>query len=112
CMSNMEKMFGPHDGKEEDIPHAPLPQNRPGFVCLSFDELATEQRVEYFDNTDEMGGFCIEHVNKLKSIVIGDDTTTLEAAANAIRGGEVHIAHEATVGAISRHARSNYSANP
>ncbi|KAK7024312.1 hypothetical protein VNI00_016436 [Paramarasmius palmivorus] len=111
-MSNIESMFGPHHGKDELIPHQPLPQERPGFVVFSWDELAIEQRFEYLDSTDEVIGGCMEHSSSIESVVVGRDTRVLEAVALAVRDGKLHPAHEATVGAVHCHRRRNYEANP
>ncbi|KAJ6599974.1 hypothetical protein DFH09DRAFT_1271514 [Mycena vulgaris] len=79
---------------------------------LSFDELATERRIDYMPATDEMGGFCLEHLDALKTVKIGKDTKTVEEAAEAVREGRVHISHETSVGAISRLSQTNYGAKP
>lgn len=79
---------------------------------LSFDELAIDRRIDYMTETDEMGGFCIEHVNALETTKVGKGIQNVEAAVTAVREGKVHIAHEASVGAISRLSRTNYGARP
>ncbi|KAJ7826505.1 hypothetical protein B0H13DRAFT_2440548, partial [Mycena leptocephala] len=79
---------------------------------LSFDELATERRIDYMAETDEMGGFCHEHLSTLESVKIGKDTRMVEAAVTAVKGGSVHISHETCVGAISRLYETGYGARP
>ncbi|KAJ7659168.1 hypothetical protein DFH06DRAFT_1406208 [Mycena polygramma] len=79
---------------------------------LSFDELAAERRIDYMTATDQMGGFCLEHLNGLETIKVGKGIETVEAAVEAVKEGKVHIAHEISVGAISHLARTNYGAKP
>ncbi|KAJ7113517.1 hypothetical protein C8R44DRAFT_630955, partial [Mycena epipterygia] len=80
--------------------------------ALSFDELAIDRRIDYMAETDEMGGLWIEHVHELETTKVGKGIQCVEAAVAAVRGGKVHIVHEASVGAISRLARTNYGARP
>ncbi|KAJ7809652.1 hypothetical protein B0H14DRAFT_2194888, partial [Mycena olivaceomarginata] len=79
---------------------------------MSFDELALEKHVDYMTSTDEMGGFCSEHLNALETIKVGKDIRTVEAAVAAAKEGKVHIAQEVSVGAISHLSRTNYGARP
>ncbi|KAF7351813.1 hypothetical protein MVEN_01142400 [Mycena venus] len=107
--NNITTMFGSHEEKGGKSREAPVK------ICghtLMFDEIATERKVEYMSTTDEMAGFCLEHVDALKSLTVGKDTTTVEAAVTAVKEGKVHIAHEATVGAISHLSRHDYGAKP
>ncbi|KAJ7447664.1 hypothetical protein FB451DRAFT_1535824 [Mycena latifolia] len=111
--SNITALFGPHtrrDAGKSDTGVEPPPT-----VCghtLSFDELATERRIDYLSETDEMGGFCIEHSSVLKTVKVGKDTHTVEAAVAAVKDGSIHISHETSVGAISRLYETNYGAKP
>ncbi|KAJ6603348.1 hypothetical protein DFH09DRAFT_1019322 [Mycena vulgaris] len=81
---------------------------------MSFDELATERRVDYLPETDKMAGFCLEHLpsSGLVTTKVGADIQTVEAAVAAVREGKVHIAHETCVGAISHLSETNYGAKP
>ncbi|KAJ7855102.1 hypothetical protein B0H13DRAFT_1525333, partial [Mycena leptocephala] len=79
---------------------------------LSFDELATERRIDYMTATDEMGGFCFELLDELETIKVGKNIRTVEAAVKAVKAGKVHVAQEASVGAISHLSRTNYGARP
>ncbi|KAJ7939359.1 hypothetical protein B0H13DRAFT_1850661 [Mycena leptocephala] len=95
---NIAALFGAHtrrDGETESF----LPI-KCGHTLL-FDELATERKVDYMTETDEMGGFCIEHLAGLETVKVGKDTSTVEAAVAAVKEGKVHISHETSVGAIS-----------
>ncbi|KAJ6523729.1 hypothetical protein B0H19DRAFT_1345083 [Mycena capillaripes] len=74
--------------------------------------LATERRIDYIPATDEMGGFCHEHLKALDTVKVGKDIRNVEAAVAAVREGKVHIAQEASVGAISRLSRTGYGARP
>ncbi|KAJ7791148.1 hypothetical protein B0H14DRAFT_2625338 [Mycena olivaceomarginata] len=110
---NIAALFGPrtrHDAGESDPP-----TEQPPIKCghtLSFDELATERKIDYMTETDEMGGFCIEHLSALETVKVGKDTGTVEAAVALVKEGKVHISHETSVGAISRLYETNYGAKP
>lgn len=109
---NISALFGSRisfdDGTELAVD---VPPTRYGHT-LSFDELATERRIDYMTATDDMGGFCLEHLDGLETVKVGKDIRTVEAAVAAVRDGKVHIAHEASVGAISSYSRTNYGARP
>ncbi|KAJ7805986.1 hypothetical protein B0H14DRAFT_2610775 [Mycena olivaceomarginata] len=79
---------------------------------VAFDELATERRIDYVTETDEMGGFCMEHLAELETVKVGKGTCTVEAAFAAVKEGKVHIAQETCVGAIKRLYETNYGAKP
>ncbi|KAJ7654345.1 hypothetical protein B0H17DRAFT_1214334 [Mycena rosella] len=102
-------MFGPHNEKGGKAREAPAK------ICghaLMFDEIAIDPKVDYMSAIDEMAGFCLEHVSALETLVIGKDTKTVDAAVAAVNDGKVHVAHEATVGAISHLSRHDYGAKP
>ncbi|KAJ6574023.1 hypothetical protein B0H10DRAFT_1963829 [Mycena sp. CBHHK59/15] len=106
---NITTLFGSHTLRDKETDSF-LP-----IKCghtLSFDELATERKVVYMTETDEMGGFCIEHLAGLDTIKVGKYTHTVEAAVSAVKEGKVHISHETCVGAISRLYETNYGAKP
>ncbi|KAJ6622485.1 hypothetical protein B0H10DRAFT_1787994, partial [Mycena sp. CBHHK59/15] len=95
---NMATMFGLHDEKGGKSREAPIK------ICghtLMFYELATERRIDYMSTTDQMAGFCLEHVNALQTLAVGKDTQTVKDAVTAVKEGKVHIVHKTTVGAIS-----------
>ncbi|KAJ7033003.1 hypothetical protein C8F04DRAFT_1039898 [Mycena alexandri] len=98
---NIAALFGPHK---------PLPSRH--LYTLSFDEIASERRIEYMAATDSMAGLCLEHVDALPTVKVGKDTQQVEAAAAAVRDGKVHIACEVSVGAISRLSEKGYGAKP
>lgn len=105
-------LFGTHSRRDVDT--GDLIQQQP-VKCghtLSFDELATERKIDYMTQTDEMGGFCTEHLSALKTVKVGKDARTVEAAVTAVKEGKVHIAHETSVGAISHLYETNYGAKP
>ncbi|THU94060.1 hypothetical protein K435DRAFT_669146, partial [Dendrothele bispora CBS 962.96] len=108
-IANIDSIFGPHEGKDGELVN--LPRARSGHT-LSFDQIATEKKVGYIPETDEMTGFCLEHVHELNSVIVSSDTKTIQAAAQAVREGRVHLAHEASVGAISSHSQYDYHARP
>ena len=109
--SNITALFGPHMRRDDSSTVRPTPVVRCGHT-LSFDELATERRIDYLPETDQMAGFCLEHVSALETVNVGKDTSTVEAAVSAVRNGSVHISHETSVGAISRLFETNYGARP
>ncbi|KAF7335508.1 hypothetical protein MVEN_02204600 [Mycena venus] len=105
---NITTMFGSHE------PRGVGSNGSPG-ICghnLSFDEIAIERRIEYMPTTDQMAGFCLQHVDALERITVGKDTQAVEAAVEAVKSGRVHIAHETTVGAISHLSGRDYGAKP
>jgi hypothetical protein len=106
---NIMTMFGAHEEKGGKSREATIK------TCghtLMFDELATERKVDYMPSTDQMAGFCLEHVDALQTLTVGKDTQTVEEAVTAVKEGRVHIAHETTVGAIAHLSRRNYGAKP
>lgn len=106
---NITTMFG---RPARDDVEAAIPE-RCGHT-LSFDELATERKIDYMPLTDEMGGFCLEHLKTsgLETVKVGRDIQTVEAAVTAVKEGKVHIAHETSVGAIAHLSATNYGAKP
>ncbi|KAJ7829570.1 hypothetical protein B0H14DRAFT_2182727, partial [Mycena olivaceomarginata] len=72
-------------------------------------DVALERRIDYLPETDEMGGFCLEHLDGLETVNVGKDIRTVEAAVEAVKEGKVHIAQEFTVGAIAHLSKTNYS---
>ncbi|KAF8206640.1 hypothetical protein K438DRAFT_1962974 [Mycena galopus ATCC 62051] len=91
---NISTMFGPHDEKGGKAREAPTK------ICgyaLMFDVIAIDPKVDYI---------------ALESLVIGKDTKTVDAAVAAVKEGKVHVAHEATVGAISHLSLHDYGAKP
>ncbi|KAJ7241100.1 hypothetical protein C8J57DRAFT_1085356, partial [Mycena rebaudengoi] len=108
---NISALFGPHKRRGAQ---APDPEPSP-IICLhtlSFDEMATERKIDYLTETDKMGGFCLEHLKALETIEVGKDTKAVEAAVAAVREGKVHISHETSVGAIARLSEKHYGAKP
>ncbi|KAK7002388.1 hypothetical protein R3P38DRAFT_3605442, partial [Favolaschia claudopus] len=108
---NISALFGPRESHSDQASHVEEEDDPYGF-SLSFDEVAAERRIDYFPETDEMGGFCLEHRAALDSIKVGTNTQTVEAAVTAVREGKVHISHEISVGAISRLSETGYGAKP
>ncbi|KAL1724660.1 hypothetical protein EV714DRAFT_278400, partial [Schizophyllum commune] len=79
---------------------------------LGTDEVAMDGRVCYLPSTDQMGGCCREHVEKLRSVQMGTDLHNALDAARAVRDGEVHIAKEISCTAVFPHSRDGYGARP
>ncbi|KAJ7444422.1 hypothetical protein B0H11DRAFT_2250104 [Mycena galericulata] len=92
---NISTMFGPHEekgGKSREVPIK---------ICghtLMFDELATERRIDYMSTTDQMAGFCLEHVDALPTLLVGKDTQTVEAAVTAVKEGKDYGAKPVFIG--------------
>ncbi|KAG5634042.1 hypothetical protein H0H81_003657 [Sphagnurus paluster] len=103
-MANISTLFGCDAGL--DIPHAQV-----GHI-LSLNEIAGDSHMCYLPKTDEMAGFCCEHVHKLLSVKMGSDLTSVLSAAQAVKDGKVHIGKEFTIASISAHAAKNYGAKP
>lgn len=103
-MENITTLFGHGSGLETP--------NRPVGHTLALDEIAGDGRVCYLPKTDEMAGFCREHVHSLPTVKMGLDLSSVLAAAQAVKDGEVHIGKEFTVASISAHAEKNYGAKP
>ncbi|KAJ7658036.1 hypothetical protein B0H17DRAFT_1145739 [Mycena rosella] len=64
------------------------------------------------DGATRWAAFCLEHLDALKTVQVGKDTQTVEAAVAEVRAGRVHISHETSVGAISRLSEIGYGAKP
>ncbi|KAL1669560.1 hypothetical protein GGF50DRAFT_44200, partial [Schizophyllum commune] len=79
---------------------------------MGTDEASMDGRVCYLPATDEMGGCCREHAEKLRSLKMGDDLRNSMAAAQAVKDGEVHIAKEISCTAVFPHCRDGYGAKP
>ncbi|KAJ6582561.1 hypothetical protein DFH09DRAFT_912293 [Mycena vulgaris] len=110
---NITALFGPHKVRNATKQGAVV--ERDTLFCghaLSFDEIASERRIDYMTATDDMGGLCMEHVAALNTVKVGKDTQTVEAAVTAVREGKVHIASEISVAAISRLSEHGYGAKP
>ncbi|KAJ7929882.1 hypothetical protein B0H13DRAFT_2537836 [Mycena leptocephala] len=105
--SNISALFGPRASRETNTETA-----KPTIYghTLSFDEVATERKIDYMPQTDDMGGFCLEHLSALDTVKVGTNTKTVEAAVAGVREGKVHISHETSVGAISRLSETGYGA--
>ncbi|KAJ6553902.1 hypothetical protein B0H10DRAFT_1848509 [Mycena sp. CBHHK59/15] len=102
--SNISALFGPRASHETDTETV-----KPTIYghTLSFDEVATERKIDYMAETDDMGGLCLEHLSALDTVKVGTDT-----AVAAVREGKVHISHETSVGAISHLSENGYGAWP
>ncbi|KAJ7864087.1 hypothetical protein B0H14DRAFT_2574528 [Mycena olivaceomarginata] len=94
--SNISALFGPRASREPTETAKPTIYGH----TLSFDEVATERKIDYMPQTDDMGG------------LLGTNTNTVEAAVAAVREGKVHISHETSVGAVSRLSETGYGSRP
>ncbi|KAJ6518572.1 hypothetical protein DFH09DRAFT_1098400 [Mycena vulgaris] len=110
---NIAALFGPHKVRNGTKAGA-IVEKAPLFCghTLSFDEIASERKIDYMTATDNMGGLCLEHIAALSSVKVGKNTETVEAAVTAVREGKVHVASEISVGAISRLSETGYGAKP
>ncbi|KAL1677905.1 hypothetical protein EV122DRAFT_278718 [Schizophyllum commune] len=104
AVANIRTVFCPRESPAR-------PPRRIG-VSLATDEVFGDGRVAYLPKTDELAGFCHEHVRRLLSVKVGDDLTTTSAAVQAVSNDEVHIGKEFSVVAIAPHAPSRYDALP
>jgi hypothetical protein len=79
---------------------------------LCQDEIASDGRLCYLDDTDEIAGLC-EHANtELETLKMGNDLTAVQAVVKAIREGQVHVGKEFSVAAFAWHAATDYGAKP
>jgi hypothetical protein len=85
--------------------------NRVGHT-LSQDEIASDARLCYLEETDEIAGLCEHASTELETFKMGTDLTTVHATAKAVREGRVHVGKEFSVAAFSRHAETDYGAKP
>ncbi|KAK7021670.1 hypothetical protein R3P38DRAFT_3196488 [Favolaschia claudopus] len=106
---NITSLFGPRTRREGEVD--PLPPVKCGHT-LSIDEVAADRHIDWMTETDEMGGFCLEHVSKLETVKIGKDLRSVEAAVAAVKEGTVHVAQEICVAAISHLYGTDYGAKP
>jgi predicted RecA/RadA family phage recombinase len=79
---------------------------------LSQDEIASDARLCYLPETDEIGGLCEHAITELDTFKMGSDLTSVRATAKAVREGRVHVGKEFSVAAFSRHAETDYGAKP
>ncbi|KAL1660065.1 hypothetical protein GGF50DRAFT_63940 [Schizophyllum commune] len=91
-------------------PSSPRPR-RIGFT-LGLDEIVGKGTVVYLPRTDEIAGFCREHVGHLATIKVGLDLTSTTRAVQAVWAEKVHIGKEFTVAAILPHSMTRYYARP
>ncbi|KAK6971609.1 hypothetical protein R3P38DRAFT_2813660 [Favolaschia claudopus] len=112
-LQNIAALFGPYTDKPGAKPSLSVerPVQLHGYT-LSFDEVASDPRLDYMAGTDTIGGLCLEHIDALTTVKVGKDISSVEAAAAAVRTGKVHIASEISVGAISRLSQTGYGAKP
>ncbi|KAK6966807.1 hypothetical protein R3P38DRAFT_2590224 [Favolaschia claudopus] len=112
-LQNIAALFGPYTDKPGAKPSLSVerPAQLHGYT-LSFDEVASDPRLDYMAGTDSIGGLCLEHIDALTTVKVGKDISSVEAAAAAVRTGKVHIASEISVGAISRLSQTGYGAKP
>ncbi|KAK7013380.1 hypothetical protein R3P38DRAFT_3322492 [Favolaschia claudopus] len=98
-LQNIAALFGPYTDKPGAKPSLSVerPVQLHGYT-LSFDEVASDPRLDYMAGTDTIGGLCLEHIDALTTVKVGKDISSVEAAAAAVRTGKVHIASEISVG--------------
>jgi hypothetical protein len=101
-MKNIETYFRPRENETiRHIGHS-----------MVIDEIAGQARPCYLPETDEMAGFCREHVDLLPSVKMGEDVTSVVEASKAVKEGRVHVGKEFTCVAISRHSSTRRGAIP
>ncbi|KAH9165187.1 hypothetical protein EDB89DRAFT_1858599 [Lactarius sanguifluus] len=81
-------------------------------VVLMFDEIAQEMRPQWCDRTNQILGWCREHTNG--RCMDFNSIADTELLFQDMVDGNMHLAHEATVGAISLLCKNSrfYSAKP
>jgi hypothetical protein len=99
-LANIEAMF-------KDVP---ADHFRCG-ITLCMDEVASDGRLCYLGETDEIVGLC-EHAVSLESVKMGSNLLAIRAIRQAVRDGTVHIGQEVFVVAFAQNDESNYGARP
>jgi len=90
-LANIETMF-------KDI----APGHRRVPITLSMDEVASDGRLCYLPETDEIAGLCEHAAAGLPSVKMGKDLSVVRAIAQAVRGGKIHIGKEVFVAAFAK----------
>lgn len=99
-LANIETMF-----KDTDHNH-----KRVG-ITLSMDEIASDGRLCYLPENDDIAGLC-EHSANLSSVKMGNDLSVVHHIAQGVRNGEIHVGQEVFVAAFARNDEFDYGAKP
>ena len=100
-LANIKTMF-----KDVSPGHQKVP------ITLSLDEVATDGRLCYLPETDEIAGLCEHAVTGVPSFKMGKDLTTVRTVTKAVHEDKIHIGKELLVAAFARNAETNYGAKP
>ncbi|KAJ6567449.1 hypothetical protein B0H10DRAFT_1965433 [Mycena sp. CBHHK59/15] len=79
---NITDRFGPHHVRDSTSVVKMTPT-----LCghtMLFDELVLEHKIDYLPGTDDMAGFCLEHLKELEMVKVGKDVRTVETAITAV----------------------------
>jgi len=99
-LANIEMMF-------KDI----KPGHKKVGITLSMDEVASDGRLCYLTETDDIAGLC-EHASELLSVKMGNNLDVVRNIARAVKEGLVHIGQEVFVAAFARNDETDYGAKP
>ncbi|KAF8224844.1 hypothetical protein L208DRAFT_1029670, partial [Tricholoma matsutake] len=87
------------------------PAHKKGRITLSMDEIASDRRLCYLSETDEIAGLC-EHARKPLSVRMGTNLDVVCNIAQAVWDGQVHIWQEVFVATFGRNDEMDYGAKP
>lgn len=98
-MFNIETMF-------KDVG----PEHTKTGITLSMDEIASDGRLCYFPETDEIVGLCEHSVKEMCSHKMGKNLDIMNAVRRAVQEGTIHVGQEVLVAAFSRNGKTHYGA--
>jgi hypothetical protein len=87
------------------------PGHRKAGITLSMDEVASDGRLCYLTDTDDIAGLC-EHASKLPSVKMGTNLDVVRNVVRAVREGQIHVGQEVFVAAFARNDETDYGAKP
>lgn len=99
-LANIETMF-------KDV----KPGHKKVGMTLSMDEIASDGRLCYLPETDDIAGLC-EHASKLPLVRMGTNLDVVRSVAQAVQDGQVHVGQEVFVAAFARNDDTDYGAKP
>ncbi|KAF9470751.1 hypothetical protein BDN70DRAFT_939453 [Pholiota conissans] len=81
-------------------------------MTLSMDEVASDGRLCYLVDSDEIGGLREHSGKELPSVKMGKNLDVVRAVTRAIRDGKIHTGQEVFVAAVARNDDADCGAKP